>query len=170
MAKSKKQTEQDQQFGELLQDLQRTRADFENYRKRVEDEKVARFQAGQESMILKLLPLIDNIERAITHLPADLQDNAWAQGVVSLTKSLDKMLRELGVSRIQATPGTPFDPNLHNAISADEAEGQIEVIAEELQAGYAYNDSPIRHSLVRTTRHNQPTAKAVDGELVIEDD
>lgn len=170
MAKSKKQTEQDQQFGELLQDLQRTRADFENYRKRVEDEKIARFQAGQESMILKLLPLIDNIERAITHLPADLQDNAWAQGVVSLTKSLDKMLKELGVSRIQATSGTPFDPNLHNAISADEAEGQIEVIAEELQAGYAFNDLPIRHSLVRTTRHNQPTAKPVDGESVIEDD
>lgn len=152
MSKTKKQTELEQQLQELTLDLQRTRADFENYRKRIEDEKLANFQSGQESMISKLLPIVDNVERAVSHLPKDLKTNPWAQGVVSLRKGLDKALDEIGIAKIVAAPNTPFDPNLHNAISADEADGDLEIIAEELQAGYLFKNSPIRHSLVRVTR------------------
>ncbi len=158
MSKTKKQAELEQQIQELTLDLQRTRADFENYRKRVEEEKLAKFQSGQELMITKLLPIVDNVERAVNHLPKELKSNSWAEGVVSLQKGLNKILEEIGITKITATPNTPFDPNLHNAISVDEADGELEVIAEELQAGYSFNNLPIRHSLVRVTRIDKPTA------------
>lgn len=153
MAKSKKQTELEQQVSDLTQDLQRTRADFENYRKRTEAEKIAAHQYGQAAAVMKLLPVIDNIERAITYMPQELADNKWAQGVAGLVKNLEKSLSEMKVERIVATPGTPFDPELHEAIQVDEeAVGEHEVIAEELQAGYMLNGSPIRHAMVKVTR------------------
>ncbi len=150
------QLEQDQneiRITELTSDLQRTRADFENYRKRVDAEKQAAREAGQAGAILKLLPVIDNIERAIAHLPDDLADNAWAQSVANLVKHLEKSLDGLNLKRIEASEGTPFDPELHEAIQFDEdAEGDHEVIAEELQAGYTLNGLPIRHAMVKVTR------------------
>lgn len=153
MAKSKKQEELEQQVGELTQDLQRTRADFENYRKRVEVEKTDARNHGQASAILKLLPVIDNIERAIAHTPADLKDNKWAQGVAGLVKNLEKSLEGLNLKRIDAAPGTHFNPEFHEAIQFDEeAEGEHEIIAEELQPGYLLNGQPIRHAMVKVTR------------------
>lgn len=153
MAKSKKQLELEQQVSDLTADLQRTRADFENYRKRSEADKAATYQHGQSAAILKLLPVIDNIERAISHTPAELKDNAWAQAVAGLTKNLDKSLSSLNVARIETKPGTVFNPELHEAIQFDEdAEGEKEIIAEELQAGYTLSGQPIRHAMVRVTR------------------
>lgn len=153
MAKSKKQEELEQQVAELTLDLQRTRADFENYRKRVEQEKTAAREAGQASAILKLLPVIDNIERAVSHVPQELKDNKWATGVVSLVKNLEKALEGLNLKRIDAKKGADFNPELHEAIQFDEtAEGEKEIIAEELQAGYLLNGQPIRHAMVKVTR------------------
>lgn len=151
--KSKKQEELEQQVAELTVDLQRTRADFENYRKRMEQEKQAAREIGSSSAVLKLLPTIDNIERAIAHAPEEIQDNPWVQSVMNLTKQLDKSLESLNVRRIEAEPGTPFNPDLHEAIQFDEdAEGEHEVIAEVLQAGYTLNGQPIRHAMVKVTR------------------
>lgn len=153
MPKSKKQEELEQQVGELTQDLQRTRADFENYRKRMEQEKTAAREVGQTNAILKLLPTIDNVERAISHAPEEIKDNAWVQSVMNLTKQLDKSLESLNVQRIEANPGTKFDAELHEAIQFDEdSEGENEVIAEVLQAGYTLNGQPIRHAMVKVTR------------------
>lgn len=153
MAKSKKQQELEQQVGELTQDLQRVRADFENYRKRSEQEKEMARASGRVTTVSKLLPVIDNIERAIGHMPPELADNAWAQGVAKLVKNLDKSLSELNVSRIPARPGDKFDPSLHEAIQFDEdADGEHEVIAEELQAGYLLGNDVIRHSMVKVTK------------------
>ena len=153
MAKSKKQEELEQQLVEATNDLQRTRADFENYRKRVEQEKTAARENGQTAAILKLLPTIDNIERAIAHAPTDIQDNAWVQSVMNLTKQLNKSLESLNLKRIEAAPGSEFNAELHEAIQFDEeAEGEKEVIAAELQAGYMLNGTPIRHSMVKVTR------------------
>ena len=153
MAKSKKQEELEQQVGELTQDLQRVRADFENYRKRSEQEKEMARASGKVGTILKLLPVVDNIERAISHAPEELKENAWAQGVSKLVKNLDKSLADMGVSRILAKPGDRFDPELHEAIQFDdEAEGEHEVVAEELQAGYKLGDDVIRHSMVKVTK------------------
>lgn len=153
MPKSKKQEELESQLEELTQDLQRTRADFENYRKRVEQEKTAAREAGQSSAILKLLPVIDTIERAVTHVPEDLKDNKWTQGIISLTKNLERTLEGLNLKRIDASQGAEFDPELHEAIQFDEdATGEKEIIEEELQAGYMLNARPIRHSMVKVTR------------------
>ena len=152
-AKGKKVDEYEQQLAELTADLQRTRADFENYRKRVEGEKVAARDAGQASAILKLLPVIDNIERAAFHIPDDLKENKWAQGVAGLAKNLEKSLEVLNLKRIDASKGTEFNPELHEAIQFDEtAEGEKEIIEAELQAGYLLNGVPIRHAMVKVTR------------------
>ena len=153
MPKAKKQEELETQVAELTGDLQRTRADFENYRKRVEADKAASYQHGQAAAILKLLPVIDNIERAVAHTPEELKDNKWAQGVAGLVKSLEKSLEGLNLKRIEAKPGSDFNPELHEAIQFDEdAEGDKEVIAEELQAGYTLGGQPIRHAMVKVTR------------------
>lgn len=153
MAKSKAQIELEEQLGELTLDLQRTRADFENYRKRVDAEKVAARESGQAGAILKLLPVIDNIERAIAYTPEDLKDNSWVQSVAGLVKHLEKSLDSLSLKRIDANPGTVFDPELHEAIQFDEdATGEKEVIAEELQSGYLLHGHPIRHAMVKVTR------------------
>ena len=143
----------DTQVAELTLDLQRTRADFENYRKRVDTEKTTAREAGQAGAILKLLPVIDNIERAIAYTPEDLKDNSWVQSVAGLVKHLEKSLDSLNLTRIDAKQGTTFDPELHEAIQFDEdATGEHEVVAEELQAGYLLNGHVIRHSMVKVTR------------------
>lgn len=149
----KKPNKQQQQIDELTADLQRTRADFENYRKRVDAEKLAARESGQSSAIMKLLPVVDNIERALLYLPEELKDNTWAQSVAGLVKNVEKSLEALNVRRITAAAGTDFNPELHEAIQFDEeATGEKEVIAEELQAGYTLNGSVIRHAMVKVTR------------------
>jgi molecular chaperone GrpE len=153
MAKSKKQEELETQVAELTADLQRTRADFENYRKRSEADKAATYQHGQSAAILKLLPVIDNIERAVAYLPDDLKDNKWAQGIAGLVKNLEKSLEGLNLKRIDAKEGAAFNPDLHEAIQFDEeAEGDKEIVAEELQAGYTLSGQPIRHAMVKVTK------------------
>lgn len=153
MAKTSRQIELEKQIAELTADLQRVRADFENYRKRIETEKESGRQAAQAGTILKLLPVIDNIERAIGHTPASLKDNPWAQGIAGLAKNLEKSLEVLNVKKIDSEPGVVFNPDLHEAIQFDEeTEGSQEVIAEELQAGYTLNGQPIRHAMVKVTR------------------
>lgn len=142
-----------QQLEEMTADLQRTRADFENYRKRVEAEKQAARESGQASAIMKLLPVIDNIERAIAYTPDDIKDHKWVQGVAGLVKHLDKTLEQLNLKRIDASEGTEFNPELHEAIQFNEdAQGDKEVITEALQAGYTLNGSVIRHAMVKVTR------------------
>lgn len=153
MAKAKKNEEYEQKIGELTQDLQRVRADFENYRKQGDQQREMAKASGRVSAIMQLLPVIDNIERALAHTPAELADNAWVQGVTSLIKNLEKSLADMNVTRVVAEPQTPFNPELHNAIQFDEdAEGEHEVIAEELQTGYKLGDEVIRPSMVRVTR------------------
>ena len=143
----------EQQLGELTLDLQRTRADFENYRKRVDAEKIAARESGQASAILKLLPVVDNIERAIAYTPDDLKDNKWVQSVAGLIKNLEKSLESLNLARIDAKAGAAFNPEFHEAIQFDEdATGDNEVVAEELQAGYTLNGHVIRHAMVKVTR------------------
>jgi molecular chaperone GrpE len=148
-----KKTKQDEQIAELTADLQRIRADFENYRKRVDQEKVAAQNNGEARMIMKLLPIVDTIERAVAHTPTDLASHPWVQGVTALTKNLEASLSAMNVQRIDAKAGTVFNPDVHHAVQFDEeAEGDTEVVAEELQAGYNYNGSPLREAMVKVTR------------------
>ncbi len=149
---TKKDNPRDAQIAELTADLQRTRADFENFRKRVDVDRKLAGERGEAKSALKMLPVIDTIERAIVHIPADIAEHQWVQGVAGLIKQLDKSLADMGIARIEAKPGTPFNPELHQAVQMDDAEGDQEVIAEELQAGYTLNDIPIRHAMVKVTR------------------
>ena len=159
--KAKKTEDLEQQLGELTLDLQRTRADFENYRKRVEAEKQSAHQMGQAKSVMKLLPVIDTIERAIANVPEELQDNAWAKGVAGLNKQLDKQLKEIGLEKINTKPGTLFNPELHQAVQFDEAaEGEKEVIAEELRAGYTLDGVVIRDAMVKVTRQSSESPQA----------
>lgn len=149
---TKKEEALEGKVAELTADLQRLRADFENYRKRVEQEKAQITDLTKAATTMKLLPIIDTIERAVAHTPEEIAENSWVKGVVSLTKNLEKSLSELGIERIKATAGTSFDPNLHEAISVDEATGEQEVVAEELRAGYTMNGTVVRPSMVKVTR------------------
>lgn len=138
-----------QQVADLTEALQRERADAMNIRRR-HDEQVASLKNVVKATVVRdLLPVIDNFERALKHVPEDLQDNDYIKGVQGVVKQFEKTLADLGVQRIK-TVGEPFDPKWHEAISMDEdSEGTTEVVSEELQAGYAIGDEVIRHAMVR---------------------
>lgn len=153
MKKTKKDIEFEQQIGELTQDLQRTRADFENYRKRVEAEKEQAKKLGQMQSVVKLLPILDTIERAISHLPKELEGNSWAEGVMTMSKNLKKLLKDLNIEKIIIKPGkTEFSTDFHEAVSMEEEGGDKEIISEELQPGYLMDGRVLRHSMVRVAR------------------
>jgi molecular chaperone GrpE len=150
--KTKKKVELEQQLGELTADLQRTRADFENYRKRVESETSQAREIAKSSTILKLLPVIDNIERAIQHTPSDIADHQWVKGIEGLSKNLQKSLDGLGLRRIDSSAGVVFDTELHEAVQFEEGEGEQEIVAEELQSGYMLGDRVLRHAMVKVKK------------------
>ncbi len=153
MPKNKKTEEVESRVAELTDDLQRLRADFENYRKRVEGEKQSARNDGEVRAIMKLLPVIDTIERAVAHIPADIAEHQWVKGVSGLVKQLEKSLTDLQLTKIDAHQDAVFDPAYHQAVQFDEsAAGENEVIAEELQPGYMLAGSPIRHAMVKVTR------------------
>ncbi|MCL2094501.1 nucleotide exchange factor GrpE [Candidatus Saccharibacteria bacterium] len=134
----------DTQIAELTADLKRQRADFENYRKNVDADRTRTVTATEIKTILRLLPILDDLDLALNHAPADLPDHAWIAGVLALSKKLNSTLDQLGVKKITARPGTAFDPNLHEALS-----GEGDRIAEELRAGYTLAGQTLRPSLVR---------------------
>ena len=135
---------------ELKNDLQRTRADFENYRKNMESRVSNAQNLGEQKAIFALIPMVDDIERAISHLPEELAENSWAQNVVKMSKNLEKNLSKLGVEKINSTEGTTFNPELHEAIQFDEdSEGEEEVILAELRAGYTLKGEVLRAAMVK---------------------
>ena len=150
--KNKKIEDLEQQLGELTLDLQRTRADFENYRKRTESEKSMARASGRVGAISQVLQVIDTIERATEHIPDDLKDHPWVKGISSMNKQLDKMLKDLDITKIVAESGTPFNPDCHEAVRFDEAEGEKEVVAECLRTGYMLGEDVLRPSMVAVTK------------------
>lgn len=139
-----------QQIGELTAHLQRLQAEFDNYRRRVADQQAAVLELAKQDVVLQLLPLIDNIDRALAHVPEDLADNAWAKGVAGVAKQAEDTFKNVGVAKIQ-TVGQPFDHNTMEAVAA-EGEGDQEVVSDELQAGYQLGEKVIRPAMVKVTR------------------
>jgi molecular chaperone GrpE len=133
---------------ELTQALQRERADATNIRRRHEAEIAALRGRVKSSVIHELLPVIDNFERALKHVPKDLENNDYIKGVQAVVKQFEQTLAGMGVERIK-TVGEHFDPKLHEAVSMDEGDGKHEIISEELQAGYSMGDEVIRHAMVK---------------------
>lgn len=132
---------------ELLGDLQRIQAEFINYKNRVENEKATLSQFSKAQTIKELLPVIDDLERALTHQPEELKENKWAEGVNKVYDRLQKQLEKLGVTKIEAL-NQPFDPNFHEAVQV-EGEGDTQIVAEVLQNGYQLGDYVIRHCIVK---------------------
>ena len=123
-------------------------AEFENFRRRSETEKSAMYGMGAKAVIEKMLPVIDNFERGLQSVPADEKDSPIAQGMQMIYKQLVTELEALGVKPIEAV-GKEFDANFHNAVMQVESEEyESGVVAQELQKGYMYRDSVVRHSMV----------------------
>jgi molecular chaperone GrpE len=138
----------EQQVAELTEALQRERADATNLRRR-HDEQIANLKSLVKAGVVRdLLPVVDNFERALKHVPEDLVDNDYVKGVQGVVKQFEKTLNDIGVQRIK-TVGQPFDPRFHEAVSMEDGEGAQEVVSEELQAGYILGDEVIRHAMVR---------------------
>lgn len=141
----------EQQIAQLTEALQRERADAVNLRRRHDEEKARLRDTVKTNVVSDLLPIIDNFERALKHVPSELEDNAYVQGVQNVVKQFEKTMGDLGVERIK-TIGEAFDPNLHDAVSMEDGEGNEEVVSEELQSGYKIGDDVIRHAMVRVKR------------------
>ncbi len=146
--KDKKQDALKDKIAELEDTTKRQLAEFENFRRRTEKEKATMFDMGAKSVIEKILPVIDNFERGLASVPADEAEGGFYNGMNMIYKQLLGELDKIGVKPIEAK-GKEFDPNLHNAVmqvQSDEFESGT--VAEELQKGYTYHDSVVRHAMV----------------------
>lgn len=125
----------------------RLAADYDNFRKRTTREKEQSYSNGKADAVAKLLPVYDNLERALNQ---PTQDEAYKKGVEMTMTQLVDSLKSIGVEKIAAEPGTAFDPNLHNAVMHVENEELGEnVIADVFQQGFQIGDKVIRHAMVQ---------------------
>lgn len=129
-------------IAELTNDLQRTRADFENFRKQTEAQKLQAMNTARYATVLKVLPLLDNLDLAI---------KAHAE-LKPLEKTLEKTLSELRLEKIKTDPGTEFNPDFHEAVMMEDGDGEKEVIAETLRPGYLYEGQVLRASMVKVKK------------------
>lgn len=144
----KKQDALKEKIDELEDRVKRQMAEFDNFRKRTEKEKTAMFETGAKSVIEKILPVVDNFERGLSSVPEEEKDSGFAQGMQMIYKQLMTELENMEVKPIPAV-GEEFNPDFHNAVMQVESEEyESGVIAQELQKGYTYRDSVVRHSMV----------------------
>ena len=128
--------------------MKRQMAEFDNFRKRTEKEKTAMFETGAISVIEKILPVVDNFERGFSSIPEEEKGTSFAAGMEMVYKQLMTELEKMDVKPIPAV-GEEFDPNLHNAVMQVKSEEyETGVIAQELQKGYTYRGTVVRHSMV----------------------
>ncbi len=152
------------QAQEYLEGWQRERAAFANYRKRVEAER-AQFAAEATALFIrKLLPILDDFERALQTLPDNLRHLTWVEGIALIYRKLQLALESEGVRPIEVKPGDPFDPMRHEAVLYEPAEGFEEgQIVEELQKGYQLGERVLRPTLVKVARRPEPPSEPSDG-------
>lgn len=147
--KKPKKDKKDEKIEELNDRLMRNLAEFENFRNRSEKEKSAMFEIGAKSVIEKILPVVDNLERGFDGLSDEEKETPFAKGIEAVYKQLLTALEEMGVTSIEAV-GQEFDPNFHNAVMHDEDDSEeTNKVIEEFQKGYMYKDTVVRHSMVK---------------------
>lgn len=144
-----------QKINELTQALQRERADSVNLRRRIDEERAQLANFYKSMVVRQLLPAVDNLERALMHIPKDLKNHSYIKGVQGVVKQFEQCFKKLGVERIK-TLGQQFDPRFHEAISVEDpssgsgqAHDLVEVVCEELQPGYKLGNEIIRHATVK---------------------
>ncbi len=148
LGKEKKPNKLQEKVDELEDRVKRQMAEFDNFRKRTEKEKSAMFETGAKSVVEKILPVVDNFERGLAGLTEEERKQPFAEGMNMVYKQLMTELEKLEVKPIEAV-GCEFNPDLHNAVMQVESEEyESGIIAQELQKGYTYRDSVVRHSMV----------------------
>jgi len=142
-------SEADEKIAALTDRVQRTMAEFENFRKRTEKEKAMQFEMGARSVVEKILPVIDNFERGLAHVPEEQKEDPFVAGMTNVYRQMITELEAIGVNPIEAV-GQPFDPNRHNAVMhvEDDSVGE-NIVVQEFQKGYTYRDSIVRYSMVQ---------------------
>jgi molecular chaperone GrpE len=140
------------QAREYLEGWQRARADFVNYKKRVERELQDSYQNASVDLLTRMFPILNDFERAMSNLPAELHDHTWLEGITLIQKKFQKLLEDNGVVEIDPT-GQPFDPTFQEAVGTDEdTTGQSGYVTATLQKGYRVGDRVLRPALVRVAR------------------
>ncbi len=141
-----------EQVAALDDQVKRQMAEFDNFRKRTEKEKEQMFSMGEKSVMEKLLPIVDNFERGFATVQEEDENDAFVLGMKKIYEQLIKQLTDLGVTPIEAV-GQDFDPNFHNAVmQVDSDELETGKVAQELQKGYMYHDTVLRHSMVSVVK------------------
>jgi molecular chaperone GrpE len=144
----KKEDAYKEKIDQLEDRVKRQMAEFENFRKRSDREKQAMFETGAKSVLEKILPVVDNFERGLQTVPPEKADDPFVDGMNRVYKQLLTELDNIGVKPIEAV-GQEFNPDFHNAVMQVESEEyESGVIAQELQKGYTYHDTVVRHSMV----------------------
>jgi molecular chaperone GrpE len=130
-----------------LDQLQRTLAEFANYRRRVDQERIQARELATRDLLRHLVPILDDLQRALDSTPEDEREAPWVQGVQLIERKLAALLEREGVTPIEAI-GQPFDPALHEAVASDPgSDGQT--VVEVYQAGYRHRTNLLRPAMVR---------------------
>jgi len=153
--------EEKNEVDKYLASWQRTQADFDNYRKRAEQERSELVEFANKTLILNLLPILDNFERAFASLPAELSDSSWTEGIKLIYNELKTTLEAQGLVEIKAK-GEPFDPYFHEAIM--QQEGDKGIVVEEIQKGYEFKGKVIRCSMVTVGKGKEEKNRADSSE------
>ncbi|MDD3404381.1 MAG: nucleotide exchange factor GrpE [Hespellia sp.] len=147
--KKNKKDKKDEKIEELTDRVARQMAEFDNFRKRTDKEKAQMYEIGAKDVVDKILPVVDNFERGLAAIPEDEKEHPFMQGMDKVYKQLMTTLEGLGVKPIEAV-GQEFNPEFHNAVMHEENEELGEnIVSEELQKGYMYRDTVVRHSMVK---------------------
>ena len=139
------------QVADLTADLQRIQADFENYKKRVATERGELMDSAKRSVLMDLLPALDNFDRAATHLPDHLASDSWAQGMSYVGSQLKQILDEMGVRKFSPEQGSAFDYQRMDALEHIQSDHPAETVAEVLTPGYEIAGQVARPASVRVS-------------------
>lgn len=153
MKKAPKREEKNKKSKEIIELenlLKRVQADFENYRKRTQKEKEEFAKYANTDLILKILPLLDNLNLAIKHIPAEISQNEWVSGIRHIKTQLEQIIASEGVQPIHSL-GEPYDPHLHEVIEEVPSSKKRGIIVEEVLKGYKLNEKIIRHPKVKVS-------------------
>ena len=133
---------------DMLDRLQRSQAEFANFRRRIEQERELQRSRATEDLVRKLLPVADDFDRALSAVPGEVDGNPWIEGIRLIERKLWRALEGEGISVMESV-GQPFDPSRHEAVMVDEGDGVADTVVEEYQRGYLVNDTVLRPAMVK---------------------
>jgi molecular chaperone GrpE len=153
LEEARSEAEEHKRRADIYLDLaQRTQADFQNYKRRMEQERERLVKDANSDLLRRVLPVLDDLERALAHVPGELADDSWAHGVQLIDQKLNAVLEQEGLRRIGAE-GEPFDPHVHEAVAYEEhpeyGEGQV---AGVYRPGYQLHERVLRPAQVAVAR------------------